>query len=99
MIKKHLKGEGVRNLPKIGRPEKLSLRKQRKIVIKSKANPFLSSNELNSECNLASEVSPRTIRRILLYGRIAKKSVTDKKDNQQTISLVFRKKKLDTGKT
>ena len=41
IIKKYLKGEGVRNLPKIGRPQKLSLRTQRKIVIKSKANPCL----------------------------------------------------------
>ena len=77
-MKKHLKGEGVLNLPKIGRPQKLSLRTQRKIVIKSKANPFSSSNELKSECNLASEVSSRTIRRILLkndlYGRIARKN-------------------------
>ena len=40
IIKKHLKGKRVRNLPKIGRPEKLSLRTQRKIVIKSKENPF-----------------------------------------------------------
>ena len=28
IIKKHLKGEGVRNLPKIVRPQKLSLRTQ-----------------------------------------------------------------------
>ena len=78
IIKTHLKGEGVLNLSKICRPQMLSLRTQRKVMIKSKANPFLASNELKSECNLASEVSSRTIRRILLkndlYGRIARKN-------------------------
>ena len=39
------------------------------------------------------------VKKLIVWTNCQKKTVADKKDNQQTITLVFRKKKLDTGKT
>ena len=88
IIRKFQCGYGISNLQKWGAPRKTSIREERRIIIRSKANPKLTANELRTECGLSEKVSVDTVKRILrragLYGRIAiKKSMLTKKLKQE----------------
>lgn len=60
---------------KAGRKPLLSARQERKLVVESKRNPFLTANELRHSQNLQTTASVDTVKRILrkngLFGRIS----------------------------
>jgi len=77
-IMKKFKSSGIiADVPKTGRPRKLSVKKQRLIIIKSKLNPRWTANMLRSDGNINHLVSVDTVKRILrrakLFGRVAVK--------------------------
>jgi len=78
---------GVDNIPKCGRPRKLTSTSQRHIVIKSKMHPKMTANDLRSDCNLRRKVSVDTVKRVLrranLFGRIAVKKPFISKVNKK----------------
>lgn len=55
----------INNLPKKGRPSKITPRLERTIVIKSKLNPFLSLKDIKIEIKSTIDVSRMTICRVL----------------------------------
>ena len=49
ILKKHKLNKTIENLPNIGRPRKLSDREERRLIIKSKQNPFQTANDLQEK--------------------------------------------------
>ena len=93
-MKKHLLNKTIENLPKIGRQRKLSDREERRLIIKSKPNPFQTANELRSACDSQEKTSVDTIKRLLrknkLFLSIAlNKSFLNKR--KKTIQMVHSK--------
>ena len=51
ILKKHKLNKTIENLPKIGRPKKLSDREERRLIIKSKQNPFHRKRQVSIQLN------------------------------------------------
>ena len=73
-----------------GRPTKTTERERRKLIIRSKRNPKLTSKQLSTEWTSEQLVSQSTVKRVLrdsdLFGRVAAKKLSlskqqTKKDN------------------
>lgn len=83
--------------PRCGRPKKLSVREERKIIRKIKVNPKLSASniaaDLNATCN--KRICPETVRNVLrtagYHGRIARR--------KPYISKINRKKRIEFAKS
>lgn len=77
IIKKIKTNRGIQDLPRSGRPSKVTRRDINKMVIHSKKTPKATANEIRYSCNLADKISTNTAKRILrqsnLFGRIAAK--------------------------
>jgi transposase len=90
ILRKALTGKCVNDLPKSGRPRKLSKRTEKFIVVTSKRHPKLTARQLSSTCNVLNKASLCTVKRILrrakLFGRIAVK--------KPFLSKVHRQKRL-----
>lgn len=77
LIKKHRTGIGMDDLPRTGRPRKITPRQERKLMIESKKCCTKTANELRNEVGLENIVSTSTVKRYLrkncLFGRVAAK--------------------------
>lgn len=77
IVRRHAKTGVIENLPKSGRPSKLTKSDALHLVIESKRDPTKSAKQLRSDTGLSSTVSISTIKRALrqnnLFGRIALK--------------------------
>ena len=73
VIKKFNKTKTTENLPKPGRPRALTACQERKIVMESKMNPFLTANEIlqNTEYSVSVDTIKRRLRENNLHGRIS----------------------------
>lgn len=84
-LKKHKNNIPLCHAPRTGRPQKLSCRQKRLIVILSKKDPQKTANQLKNEANLNDICSTDTIKRILrqnnLFGRISVKKPLLTKSN------------------
>ena len=74
---KYSKGMGIENRVKPGHSRNWSKRDERKLLITSKRNPFLTANGL-AECmrkaeNVSISTIKRYLRRNLLFARVAKR--------------------------
>ena len=85
LIKKRQLNQGIADLPKTGRPKKLSAAEERRVVITCKKNPRLTARNVLYESEMANKVSLSTAKRILrranLYGRVALKKAFISKQN------------------
>jgi len=84
---KFSKGMGLENRVSPGRPRKLSRRDERKLVITSKRNPFLTPKELAESMPNAANVSISTVRRYLrrnlLFARVAARKLMISPENKR----------------
>lgn len=75
ILKKHSLGLSIADVPRKGRPSKLTNHTRRCIVRESKKNPFLTANQIRSSLNLTSTICTETVKSVLrkngLRGRIA----------------------------
>jgi transposase len=75
IVKKFLKYGTIENMKKSGRPNKTSIREQKKLCNISISNPFYSASQLHKNWHPSSNVSLSTVKRILrkykLFGRVA----------------------------
>ena len=90
ILKKFKSHKTLENLPKSGRPRKLTKAAARYIVLKSKSNPTFTARMVMTRCGVSHLVKIDTVKRILrrarLYGRIAiKKPFLTKKHRQSRL--------------
>jgi transposase len=75
ILEKHMQGFHIADKPRSGRPQLLSERAERSIVIASKKHPFKSAREIRDAVGLQSTISVSTAKRVLrrnnLFGRIS----------------------------
>jgi hypothetical protein len=87
ILKKFKNDKEVVDLPKVGRPRKLSAASQRYLVLTSKKNSKLTAKKLQVECQMQQTVSIDTVKRVLrranLFGRIAVRKPYLSKINKQ----------------
>lgn len=80
VLQRAKKGYGLKNLPKNGRPRKISRRTLSNLIITSKRKPKLTARQLKIECNVPTTISIDTVKRRLrendLMGRVACKKPT-----------------------
>ena len=76
-IKKFNLTVSIKDRTRSGRPQKLSLRDKRQLIILSKKDPKMTARQLLVELNLGQEVSVNTIKKVSnengLIGRISAK--------------------------
>lgn len=76
-LKKFFAGLPLKDMPRSGRPEKITIYDRRCIIRESKKNPFKTANEIRSSLNLNDVICTETVKSVLrkygLKGRIAAK--------------------------
>ena len=86
-LQRYSKYQTVNDCPRSGAPKKLSRRTERKIVLVSKSEPFLTAREIQNRVPESSNVCIGTVKRILrrngLFGRVAARKPLLSKQNIQ----------------